>query len=253
MSRSTAQLTAIIDSVPTAIVMLNHHGCIEFVNAQTESLFGYTAGELLGEMVEILVPHRLRGAHPALRQNFTAEPTARPMGAGRDLFGLRKDGSEFPIEIGLNPISTDEGLFIVSAIVDISERKRLEARFQATIESAPTAMVMIDQAGTIVLLNRELERLFGYDRDELLAQKIEILIPGRYRSVHPGLRTQYFAAPDARRMGAGRDLSGVRKDGGEFPVEIGLSPVKTEEGLFVIGTIVDISERTRQRNIITSE
>ncbi|MCX4188030.1 sensor histidine kinase [Methylophaga sp. OBS4] len=248
MLRSTAQLTAIIDSVPTAIVMVDNQGHIEFINAQTERLFGYQANELLGETIEILVPHRFRGNHPALRNQFTNNPVARPMGAGRDLYGLRKDGSEFPIEIGLNPISTEEGLFIVSAIVDISERKRLEARFRATIESAPTAMVMIDQTGTIVLINHELERLFGYSRDELLTQKIEILIPQRYRAAHPGLRTQYFVAPAARRMGAGRDLSGVRKDGSEFPVEIGLSPVNTDEGLFVIGTIVDISERTRQAN-----
>ena len=86
------------------------------------------------------------------------------MGAGRDLFGLRKDGSEFPVEIGLNPIETEEGLFVLSAIVDITERKRLETRFRATVESAPMAMVMIDATGAIVLVNSETEKLFGCAR-----------------------------------------------------------------------------------------
>ena len=134
------------------------------------------------------------------------------MGAGRDLFGLRKEGAEFPIEIGLNLIKTEEGLFVVSAIVDITERRRMEARFRAIVESAPTAMVMIDQAGSIVLVNAELERLFGYDRGELVTKKIEVLIPDRFRSGDPGLRTQYFALPHARRARSRRPAREPREN-----------------------------------------
>lgn len=141
--RAVEQLTAIIHSVPTAIVMVDERGRIELVNRQAERLFGYTAVELEGEVIEVLVPFRFRNHHPGLREGFSRSPSARPMGAGRDLYGLHKDGSEIPIEIGLSPIQTEKGLFVVSAIVDISERKRLEARFRATVESAPTAMVMI--------------------------------------------------------------------------------------------------------------
>jgi len=245
--RTVEQLTAIIDSVPTAIIMVDARGFIALANAQAERLFGYTRAELLGEMVDMLVPNRFRAGHPELRSRFAGDPMARPMGAGRDLFGLRKNGTEFPIEIGLNPIRTDEGTFVVSAIVDISDRKRLEARFRATVESAPTAILMTDQAGSIVLVNAELERLFGYERDELLRRKIEVLIPERYRAVHPGLRTQFFGAPEARRMGAGRSLHGLRKDGSEFPVEIGLNPVTTDDGIFVLSAIVDISEREQTK------
>lgn len=245
-SRSVEELAAIIDSVPTAIIMVDREGVIALVNAQTERLFGYTRTELLGETVDVLVPYRYRPGHPALQRGFLTQPTARPMGAGRDLFGLRKDGTEFPIEIGLNPINTEHGLFVVSAIVDISDRKRLEARFRMTVESAPTAMVMIDQAGTMVLVNTETERLFRYERGELLGLKVEVLIPERFRAAHPRLRAQYFALSEARRMGAGRDLFGLRKDGSEFPIEIGLNPVTTDEGVFVLSAIVDISERQRQ-------
>jgi PAS domain S-box-containing protein len=242
---SVVQLTAILNSVPTAIIVADHQGSIVLVNAQAERLFGYTATELLGEMVDILLPSRFRAGHPKLRAGFMHTPKNRPMGAGRDLFGLRKDGIEFPIEIGLNPITTDEGVLVVSAIVDITERKRMEARFRATVESAPTAMVMIDQTGTILLVNAEMERLFGYHREELLQHKIEILLPERFKANHPGMRSRFFTTPESRRMGAGRDLFAARKNGTEFPVEIGLNPVNTDEGQFVLAAILDISERKR--------
>lgn len=164
-------LTAIIAAIPTAVILADSQGVIVLTNPQAEHLFRYARGELLGKMVDILVPFRYRAKHPELRGQFTKAPAARPMGAGRDLFGLRKDGTEFPIEIGLSPVTADGQPFVVSAVVDISERKRLEARFRATIEAAPTAMAMIDQAGSIVLINAELNRLFGYDRDELLRKK----------------------------------------------------------------------------------
>jgi PAS domain S-box-containing protein len=241
-----AHLAAVIDWVPTAIIMVDRQGTIALSNVAAERLFGYSRRELTGEAIDVLVPYRFRAGHPELRGRFITEPTARPMGEGRDLFGLRKDGTEFPIEIGLNPINTEDGFYVVSAIVDISERKRLEARFRATVESAPTAMLMIDQAGAIVLVNAETERLFGYGRGELVSQKVEVLIPNRFREGHPQLRAHYFGASEARRMGAGRDLFGLRKDGSEFPVEIGLNPVKTDQGQFVLSAIVDISERRRQ-------
>jgi len=246
-SRTVEQLIAIIDSVPTAVIMVDQEGTIVLVNMQAERLFGYKSAELHGEMIDILIPYRFRAKHPELRSHFISDPKARPMGVGRDLYGLRKDGTEFPIEIGLSPVKTKEGTFVISAIVDISERKRLEARFRATVESAPTAIVMVNQVGSIVLVNAETERLFGYDRDELLNKKVEVLIPGRFHSAHPGLRSQYFASPEARRMGAGRDLFGVRKDGSEFPVEIGLNPVRMDEGLFVLSAIVDISDRAQTK------
>jgi two-component system, sensor histidine kinase PdtaS len=110
----------VVDSAPNAMVMVSAAGQIEMVNTQAERVFGYSRTELLGQAVEMLVPERFRPRHPTLRDAFYADPRARPMGAGRDLYALRKDGSEFPVEIGLNPIETEDGIMVLSAIVDIN-------------------------------------------------------------------------------------------------------------------------------------
>jgi two-component system, LuxR family, sensor kinase FixL len=117
----------VVEAAPNAMVMINRVGEIVMVNAQAERVFGYSRAELLGQPVEMLVPERFRGHHPGLREAFFADPRARAMGAGRDLYGLKKDGTEFPVEIGLNPIETEEGAMVLSAIVDITERKAAEA------------------------------------------------------------------------------------------------------------------------------
>ena len=123
-----------------------------------------------------------------------------------------------------------------------------EQRFRIAVESAPSGAVMVDRSGKIVLVNRETERLFGYSRVELLGQPIEVLVPQQVRGRHPGFRNAFFAQPQSRAMGAGRDLFGRRKDGTEVPVEIGLNPIETDEGLFVLASVVDISERKRAEN-----
>ncbi|MDE2430471.1 MAG: PAS domain S-box protein [Burkholderiales bacterium] len=236
----------VVESAPNAMVMINRAGRIEMVNTQAERLFGYTRTEMLGKLVEILVPDRFSHAHPEKRNQFFDDPQARPMGAGRDLFGRRKDGSEFPVEIGLNPIETEDGMMVLSSIVDISERKRLEERFRRVVESAPNAMVMINQRGRIEMVNTQAEIMFGYERVELLAQTVEILVPDRFRRGHPQKRDLYYADPQSRPMGAGRDLFGRRKDGSEFPIEIGLNPIDTADGVMVLSSIVDISDRKQK-------
>jgi PAS domain S-box-containing protein len=124
----------VVEAAPNAMVMVNRAGEIVMVNAQAERVFGYTRAEMLGQPVEMLVPERFRGRHDGLREAFAVDPQTRPMGAGRDLFGVKKEGSEFPVEIGLNPIETDEGMMVLSAIVDISERKAAEAALRDSQE-----------------------------------------------------------------------------------------------------------------------
>jgi PAS domain S-box-containing protein len=132
--RAEAALRQVVESAPNAMVMIQANGNIGMVNAQTERMFGYSRDELLDKSVEMLTPERFRGQHPKLRSSFFAKPVSRPMGAGRDLYGLRKDGHEFPIEIGLNPIETDEGIKVLSAIVDISDHKQKEERIESALK-----------------------------------------------------------------------------------------------------------------------
>lgn len=134
LEKSEARFRGVVEAAPNAMVMIGANGQIEMVNAQTELVFGYSRVELLGQPIEMLVPERFRGHHPKLRGAFFGDLQSRPMGAGRDLYGLRKDGSEFPVEIGLNPIETEEGTMVLSAIVDISDRKHKEDRIQAALE-----------------------------------------------------------------------------------------------------------------------
>jgi two-component system sensor kinase FixL len=150
--QSEERFRRVVEAAPNAMVMVNVQGRIEMVNAQAERDFGYSRAELLGQPVEVLIPERFRRAHPGLRGNFFATPQPRPMGVGRDLYGLRKDGSEFPVEIGLNPIETDEGTMVLSAIVDISERIAAEddrRRSERRVQDLQTELLHVSRLSTM--------------------------------------------------------------------------------------------------------
>jgi PAS domain S-box-containing protein len=233
----------LLESAPDAMVIVDRSGKIQLVNAQTEKLFGYSREELVGQSVEILIPERFQGGHVAHRDGYSQSPRPREMGAGTELYGKRKDGTEFPVEISLSPLQTEEGTLISSAIRDITDRKRAESKFRNLLESAPDAMVIVNQKGQIQLINAQTERLFGYSRGELIGKPVEILIPERFQGGHVAHRDGYSQSPRPREMGAGTELYGKRKDGTEFPVEISLSPIETEEGTFVSSAIRDVTER----------
>src|SRR5271166_3046392 len=166
----------VVEAAPNAMVMIDPAGTIVMVNTQAERAFGYSRAELVGQPVEILVPERFRGHHPELRKTFLADPRPRPMGAGRDLYGLKKDGGEFPIEIGLNPIETDQGTMVLSAIVDITARKAAglalrasEQRYSVLVDGVTDyAIYMLDPNGIVTNWNRGAQRIKGYRTEEIV-------------------------------------------------------------------------------------
>jgi len=247
---SAALFRLAVEAAPNAMVMVNQEGAIVLVNQQAEKLFGYGRDELLGQRVEMLVPQRSRARHPEHRGGYVAQPDNRPMGSGRDLYGLTRDGREVPIEIGLNPLKTAAGTFILASIIDITERKRAEERLLQVIEAAPNAMVMVGSNGGIALVNAQTEKLFGYPRSELIGRPVEMLVPERNRGQHPQKRDGYFNDPRPRTMGIGRDLYGLTRDGREVPIEIGLNPLKTDRGTFALASIIDITERKRVEDAV---
>jgi two-component system, LuxR family, sensor kinase FixL len=169
------RLRLVVEAAPNAMVMINRAGEIVMVNAQAEQVFGYSRAELLGQPVEVLVPQRLHGNHPDLRRAFFSDPSPRPMGAGRDLFASKKDGDEFPVEIGLNPIETDEGPMVLAAVVDITERKAAELALRslaAIVESSDDAIVSTTLDGIVTTWNKAAEDIFGYTAEEMIGQSV---------------------------------------------------------------------------------
>ena len=197
---------------------------------------------MLSMTVDSLLPPRYREKHKDYRRAFHRDPLARPMGTGRDLFGLRHDGQEFPVEVALQPLSLGR---IMVTIVDLTQRVAAEQRFRLAVKAAPCGMLMIDAEGRITLVNSQAEEIFGYQRSELLGLSIDSLVPERYREDHSRFRARFNQTPVARQMGAVADLVGMRKDGSEVPVEIGLNPIATNEGNFVLASVIDSTPRRR--------
>ena len=365
---------------PDAIVVADSEGRITNLNAQAQRTFGYAREDLIGSPVEILIPERFRLTHPQHRRAYELQPGVRPMGAGLDLYGLRQDGSEFPVDIMLSPIQTAAGTIVVSVIRDISERKKAsevlrqteehlrllvenirdhavfmmdpagkvvtwnpgaerlkgyradeiigqsfsrfhtaedidrgipeeslrlaaaqgrferegwrvrkdgskfwanvvissirdrlgnvagyvkitrdfterkkaeealqhsEQQLRALFEFSPDAIMASDQDGRITQVNARMESAFGYSKEELLGQSVDVLVPERFRRAHPAHRKDYSDRARIRQMGIGLELYGRRKDGSEFPVDIMLGPVEMPEGRITLSVIRDLSEKRK--------
>ena len=250
LRKSEERGAAILESVPDSVVIVSATGAMELVNEQTEKLFGYRRGELIGQQIEILVPERYRHVHEHMRGKQSGKQYVRPMDTGHPFSARRKDGTEFPVDISLAPLQTEDGMKTIAAIRDVTSRslaenaqRKSEQLFRGLLDSAPDAMVIVDTNGLIQVINAQAERLFGYTRAELRGQTVDLLLPERFRAAHVRHRVGYLARPQARPMGAELDLYGRRKDGSEFPVDISLSPMESEGGLLVIAAVRDVTER----------
>lgn len=249
------RLAALVQGVTDyAIYLLTEKGFVSSWNSGAQRMKGYLADEAIGlHFSSFYTPEEKAAGVPA-KSLQTAASEGRCEAEG---WRVRKDGSRFLASVVIDALYGDSGEVIGFAKItrDITERRKTQAarleserrlaedKFRLAVEASPSGMVMIDSSGLIVLVNAETERLFGYQREELIGQSIDMLVPPNLRGMHSQHRRGFTGKPVARRMGAGRDLYGIRKDGTEFPVEIGLNPIHTENGLLVLSVVVDITER----------
>jgi PAS domain S-box-containing protein len=243
---------ALLEAAPDAMVIVDGAGTIRLVNAQTEALFGYPRAELLGRPVEILVPGRFRGAHPGHRRGYAANRQVRPMGAGLDLCGLRRDGSEFPVEISLSPLETSDGLLVSAAVRDVSDRKAAEERISELaliVESSQDAILTKSLDGVITFWNAAAARMYGYTGQQAIGRHVSMLAP-------PGHEDEIGALLARLRRGEQVDhYETLRRTstGKLLDVDILVFPVRTRGGAIVGGCAIarDIAEHKRAQQEIT--
>lgn len=247
---SEARYRGLLEAAPDAMVVVNRSGNIVLLNIQAEKKFGYHRDELVGQPVKNIIPQGFAERLIADETRTATEALAQQIGTGIELIALRKDGSEFPIELMLSPLESAEDILVTAAIRDISVRKaaevhlaQMESRYRGLLEAAPDAMVVVNQEGAIVLLNVQAEKQFGYRRDELVGQAVTNIIPEGFaeRIIADGTRSAAEAL--AQQIGTGIELIACRKDGSQFPIEIMLSPLESQEGILVTAAIRDISVR----------
>jgi PAS domain S-box-containing protein len=256
-------LAAIVESSDDAIIGKSLDGVITSWNAGAQRIFGYSAEEAIGKSITILMPQHLLHEETKILERLRNGERVDHFETTR----VRKDGSIVAISLTISPIRDAAGAIAgISKIArDVTEHKKLlageaasraemlaERKFRELIENAPDAIMQVDSRGLIVLANRTAELVFGYSRDELIAMSVDALIPEAARSRHSAHRQKFEAAGESRPMGMGLDLHAVRKDGTEFPVEISLSPNRTEGGISITAVIRDVTERKRAEQQIRS-
>jgi PAS domain S-box-containing protein len=244
--RAEERFRLVVEAAPCGMLMINREGRIVLMNALTEKMFGHGRSELLGQPVELLVPDRFRAEHAAYCADFCANPTARVMGAGREVCGRRRDGSEFPLEIRLTPIEMAEGAFVLSALVDVSERKRAEetrSRLAAIVELSEDAILSKNLDGIILTWNRGAGKMYGYAAAEVVGRPSSLLVPPERAGELPAILERVKRGERLENYETVR----LRKDGTRIEVSLNISPMPDATGRVTGASVIarDITARKR--------
>lgn len=232
-----------LTAVPIPLLLVDGAGTIVFTNPSLDELFGYDSGVLEGCPVEVLIPPDVAGSHRELRDAYAEVPYERTMGANRDVRGITRQGEEISVEIALKPVEIDGVAHVLGSVIDIGVLRAEQEKTRLAIDASASAMIMFDAEGVVVLANRQALVTFGYTDDGLIGRPLDDLLPERYRRRHGVFRAGYMTEPTQRSMGGARELYGLRSDGSEFPLEIGLTPIDDQGKTLIMATIIDITQR----------
>ena len=241
---------AIVGTAVDAIVVIDGNGAIRSVNNATERLFGYAAAELTGRNVKILMPEPYAGEHDTYLENYLRTGQKKIIGIGREVVGRRKDGSIFPMDLSVGEASDGGNSIFVGIIRDITDRKAAELaqreselRLRSILDTVPDAIVVIDAQGSIQSFSPAAERLFGYDNAEVVGRNVNILMPTPYREAHDSYIARYLRTGERRIIGIGRVVTGRRKDGETFPMELQVGEFAFSGNRYFTGFVRDLTER----------
>ncbi|WP_372395692.1 PAS domain S-box protein [Azospirillum sp. HJ39] len=247
---ASSQLRAMLDTVPDGIVVIDGRGRIQTFNPACERLFGWTAGEVVGQNVRMLMPSPYRDQHDGYLERYQRTGERRIIGIGREVTGLRKDGTSFPMDLSIGEASQNGAPVYIGIIRDLTQARRTEAalrereaRLLSILQTVPEAIIVIDETGLIESFSPAAERLFGYEAPEVVGRNISMLMPSPYRDQHDGYLERYQRTGERRIIGIGRVVSGQRRDGSVFPMELAVGEVLLSGQRRFTGFVRDLTER----------
>jgi PAS domain S-box-containing protein len=253
------RLRSVVNNVIDGIITIDRHGTITTFNAAAERIFGYPAAEIIGRNVKMLMPEPYHSEHDRYISGYLHTGQAKIIGIGREVTGRRKDGSSFPMDLAVSDFRLGSERFFTGIVRDITERKTLEAelrqrvdelaeaaaRIRSVVDHVVDGIITIDEHGIVEALNPAAERIFGYPAAEVIGHNVKILMPEPYHSQHDRYITNYLHTRQAKIIGIGREVTGRRKDGSSFPMDLAVSGFQLGERHYFTGIVRDISERKR--------
>jgi PAS domain S-box-containing protein len=245
LRESEAKFRSVMESAIDAIISGDAEGRIRSWNSAATALFGFTEDEVIGQPIEIIVPERYRESHREGIHRVTSGGPTHVIGKTVELAAIRKDGTEFPVELSLATWFLDDRRYYTGIIRDISERKQAEQKFRSVTESAIDAIISADHLGEIISWNKAASRILGYSEEEAVGQRLELIIPERFHEAHRNGMARFTATGEGRVIGTTVELSACTKSGEEVPIELSLSTWKVREERYYTGIIRDIGERKR--------
>jgi len=254
-------LRTVLDTAVDGIILINAAGSVLMFNKACETLFGYNAEEVVGQNVKMLMPSPFQEEHDRYLDNYQRTKEAKIIGIGREVTGLRKDGTTFPMDLSVGESTQDGEAIFVGVIHDLTERKQAEKalrdsaeRIRAVVETAVDGVILIDSHGTIRMFNPACEKLFGYTAAEALGKNVKLLMPDPYQREHDSYLKNYRETGEARIIGIGREVTGLRKDGTTFPMDLSVGEATQDGESIFAGIVHDLTEKQKtQEQLIQAQ